>query len=87
MNFDGNLNMVIVAVSLGMGMIPVAAPDFWHAFPTAVGTVMHSGISAAAVVAVVLNFLFNEITAGNRPDVSVFAAAPDERGNPVPKDD
>ncbi|KXO91613.1 Putative purine permease ygfU (plasmid) [Tsukamurella tyrosinosolvens] len=86
-NFDGNLNMVIVAVSLGMGMIPVAAPDFWHAFPTAVGTVMHSGISAAAVVAVVLNFLFNEITAGNRPDVSVFAAAPDERGNPVPKDD
>lgn len=86
-NFDGNLNMVIVAVSLGMGMIPVAAPDFWHAFPTAVGTVMHSGISAAAVAAVVLNFLFNEITAGNRPDVSVFAAAPDERGNPVPKDD
>ncbi|BDD83543.1 uracil permease [Tsukamurella pulmonis] len=83
-DFDGNLNMVIVAVSIGMGMIPVAAPDFWHAFPTAVGTVMHSGISAAAVVAVVLNFLFNEITAGNRPDVSVFAAAPDERGNPIP---
>lgn len=86
-NFDGNLNMVIVAVSIGMGMIPVAAPDFWHAFPTAVGTVMHSGISAAAVVAVVLNFLFNEITAGNRPDVSVFAAAPDERGNPIPNGD
>ncbi|CAM3731589.1 nucleobase:cation symporter-2 family protein [Tsukamurella ocularis] len=83
-DFDGNLNMVIVAVSIGMGMIPVAAPDFWHAFPTAVGTVMHSGISAAAVVAVVLNFLFNEITTGNRPDVSVFAAAPDERGNPIP---
>lgn len=86
-NFDGNLNMVIVAVSIGVGMIPVAAPDFWHAFPTAVGTVMHSGISAAAVVAVVLNFLFNEITAGNRPDVSVFAAAPDERGNPIPNGD
>jgi xanthine permease len=86
-NFDGNLNMVIVAVSIGMGMIPVAAPKFWDAFPTAVGTIMHSGISAAAVVAVVLNFLFNEITAGNRPDVSVFAAAPDERGNPIPKDD
>ncbi|MCS3780568.1 nucleobase:cation symporter-2 family protein [Tsukamurella ocularis] len=86
-NFDGNLNMVIVAVSIGMGMIPVAAPDFWHTFPTAVGTVMHSGISAAAVVAVVLNFLFNEITAGNRPDVSVFAAAPDERGNPIPNGD
>ncbi|TWS18546.1 purine permease [Tsukamurella asaccharolytica] len=86
-DFDGNLNMVIVAVSLGMGMIPVAAPTFWDAFPTAVGTIMHSGISAAAVVAVVLNFLFNEITAGNRPDVSVFAAAPDERGNPIPGND
>lgn len=86
-DFDGNLNMVIVAVAIGVGMIPVAAPKFWDAFPTAVGTVMHSGISAAAVVAVVLNFLFNEITAGNRPDVSVFAAAPDERGNPIPNDD
>ncbi|GAA1088271.1 nucleobase:cation symporter-2 family protein [Tsukamurella spumae] len=81
-DFDGNLNMVIVAVALGMGMIPVAAPTFWNQFPTAVGTIMHSGISAAAVVAVVLNFLFNEIKAGNRPDVSVFAAVPDERSNP-----
>lgn len=81
-DYDGNLNMVIVAVALGMGMIPVAAPKFWDAFPTAVGTIMHSGISAAAVVAVVLNILFNEIKAGNRPDVSVFAAARDERGNP-----
>ncbi|GAB3134820.1 nucleobase:cation symporter-2 family protein [Tsukamurella serpentis] len=83
-DYEGNLNMVIVAVALGMGMIPVAAPTFWDAFPTSVSTVMHSGISAAAVVAVALNLVFNEIRAGNRPDVSVVAAARDERGNRPP---
>ncbi|WP_019203805.1 nucleobase:cation symporter-2 family protein [Tsukamurella sp. 1534] len=80
-NYDGNLNMVIVATAIGMGLVPVAAPKFWDEFPTTVGTIMHSGICAAAVVAVVLNVLFNEVKAGNRADVSVFAAAPDERGN------
>lgn len=84
-SYDNNLNLVIVATSIGMGLIPVAAPTFWDAFPTAVGTVMHSGISAAAVVAVVLNLVFNEVRAGNKAGPSVFAAAPDERGNQPPK--
>ena len=48
--------------------------------------IMHSGISAAALVAVVLNLAFNHIRAGNKPGASVFAAAPDERGNPVTAD-
>jgi hypothetical protein len=40
---------------------------------------MHSGISATAVVAVLLNLLFNEVKAGNRPGASVFAAAESEK--------
>jgi hypothetical protein len=41
---------------------------------------MHSGISAAAIVAVVLNLVFNHFRKGTRPGASVLAAAPDERG-------
>ncbi|GAB4585484.1 nucleobase:cation symporter-2 family protein [Nocardia sp. IFM 10818] len=77
--FHDNLNMVIVAVALAAGLIPIAAPKFWDAFPDWLGTIMHSGISATAVVAIVLNLLFNEIKIGNRTGASVFAAAADER--------
>ncbi len=87
-DFSDNLNLVIVATSIGLGVIPIAAPTFWDAFPKGVAVVMDSGISAAAVTAVLLNVLFNEITAGNRSGASVFAAVPDERGDlPVPDRD
>lgn len=79
-DFGDNLNLVIVATAIGIGIIPIASPKFWDSFPTQFGTVMQSGISAAAVVAVLLNLLFNEIKAGNRKGASVFAAVPDERG-------
>lgn len=36
--------------------------------------------SAAAVVAVSLDLLFNHIRVGNRPGASVVTAAPDARG-------
>jgi uric acid transporter len=40
---------------------------------------MHSGISATAIVAVVLNLLFNEIRLGKKPGASVMAAAEEHR--------
>ncbi|MFI6866836.1 nucleobase:cation symporter-2 family protein [Nocardia sp. NPDC050406] len=75
--YHDNLNMVIVAVALAAGLIPIAAPTFWDAFPEWLGTIMHSGISATAIVAILLNLVFNEITIGNRSGASVFAAADD----------
>ncbi|MGH3518649.1 MAG: nucleobase:cation symporter-2 family protein [Haloechinothrix sp.] len=74
--YDNNLNLVIVATALGFGLVPIAAPQFWDAFPGWVGTIMHSGISAAAIVAVLLNLFFNELKVWRRDDPSVFAAAP-----------
>jgi NCS2 family nucleobase:cation symporter-2 len=82
-DFGDGLNLVIVATAIGVGVIPIAAPTFYDAFPSWFAVIMHSGISAAALVAVVLNLLFNHIRAGNKPGASVFAAAPDERGNEV----
>jgi xanthine/uracil permease len=77
--YQDNLNMVIVSVALAAGIAPIAAPTFWDAFPESFRVVMDSGISATAVVAVVLNVLFNEITRGNRAGASVFAASEDRR--------
>jgi xanthine/uracil permease len=68
--FDDNLNLLIVAAALGAGLVPVAAPDFWAEFPEDVRVVLGSGISAAAITAVVLNLLFNEIRPRRAADVT-----------------
>jgi xanthine/uracil permease len=60
-SFDDNLNLLVVATALGAGMVPVAAPEFWAAFPQSLRVVLGSGISAAALTAVVLNLVFNEV--------------------------
>ncbi len=74
--YAGTMNLVIVATSIGAGLIPIAAPTFWHAFPQWWGTIFHSGISSAAVVAIVLNVWFNEIRfARQKPGSSVFEEA------------
>lgn len=54
-------NIVIVAVSLAVGIIPIAAPDFYHAFPGTAKIVLDSGISTGCVAAVALNLVFNHL--------------------------
>ena len=78
--YGDNLNLIIVAVTLGMGLIPIARPDFWSQFPSGVEVVLDSGISAAAITAVLLNLFFNHWQALRKDKPSVFAAAPDQRG-------
>ena len=75
-DYKNNMNLIIVAASLGFGMIPIAAPAFYDQFPSWFSTIFHSGISSAAVMAILLNILFNHIKAGNPEDPSVFAEAP-----------
>ncbi|MFJ4348823.1 nucleobase:cation symporter-2 family protein [Pseudomonas sp. NPDC089401] len=74
-NYKNNVNLIIVAASLGFGMIPIAAPTFYHHFPNWVETIFHSGISSAAIMAILLNLLFNHFKTGNSENQSVFAAA------------
>lgn len=52
-------NLVLIGVTVGFGVIPIAAPGFWHRFPPLLGVVMDSGISSAAIVAVALNLFFH----------------------------
>ncbi len=58
-DFERNANVIIVAVSLALGLIPVASPDFYAAFPPGVQTVLNSGITAGSIAAVALNVVFN----------------------------
>ncbi len=78
-DYQGNNNLVIVAASMAFGLIPVVSPDFWQAFPTWFVTIFHSGISATAVVAVLLNLFFNVLLPGKPKDPGGFAAAPARR--------
>ncbi len=56
-SFEHPINVAIVAASLGVGLIPIAMPDFYSGFPAALQVVLNSGISAGCVTAVVLNLV------------------------------
>jgi NCS2 family nucleobase:cation symporter-2 len=52
-------NLYVVAVSLGVGMIPVFDPRFYDRLPAAVATFMNNGVVAGVITAVVLNLILN----------------------------
>lgn len=61
-----NRNLIIVAVSIALGVIPAALPEFYDGFPEGVRIVFESGITAASIAAIALNILFNLV--GRRPE-------------------
>ena len=81
-NYKNNMNLIIVATSIGFGVIPIAAPTFYDQFPDWFATIFHSGISSSAVMAIVLNLLFNHFKRGNSENPSVFAEAAERRISP-----
>lgn len=52
-------NLLIVAISIGFGMIPLVAPKFFEHMPKALAPLLESGILLASIVAVILNAFFN----------------------------
>ncbi|MFC4119469.1 nucleobase:cation symporter-2 family protein [Nonomuraea zeae] len=63
-SFEGNHNLVIVAVSIGVAAIPVGAPDFYDKFPDWAQTILNSGISTGSLLVIVLNLVFNHLRTG-----------------------
>ncbi|MDR2996862.1 MAG: purine permease [Microbacterium sp.] len=72
--YKGNMNLVIVATSLAVGMLPIAVPTIYEQMPAWFVTIFHSGISSAAVTAILLNLLFNHL--GSAQGRNAFVAAP-----------
>lgn len=69
-SFDGNYNLMIVAVSLSLGMITLAEPRFFEHFPQWAQIIFHSGITLGSLTAVVMNVILNgsEGHPSERPD-------------------
>ncbi len=65
-------NAFVVAVSLGMGMIPLVAPNFKQWMPHGLHPLIESGILLASVSALLLNLYFNG--AADATDDAVAAA-------------
>ena len=59
-DFKGNRhNAFVVAISIGVGMIPLIAPNFKQWMPASIHPLIDSGILLASVSAVALNLFFN----------------------------
>jgi len=59
--YEGTDNLMIVAVALGVGLLPVVAPRIYQNFPAWAQIVAGSAITSATLVAFVLNLLFNHV--------------------------
>lgn len=59
-DYKGNRNnLFIVAVSIGVGMIPLIAPRYLQWLPHGIHPLIESGILLASISAVALNLFFN----------------------------
>lgn len=65
-------NLFIVAISVGFGMIPLVAENFFQFMPRALAPLLHSGILLATVAAVILNLYFNGL--GTQEEAETRAA-------------
>ncbi|MGJ4891788.1 nucleobase:cation symporter-2 family protein [Bradyrhizobium sp. HKCCYLRH3099] len=68
-------NLFIVAIAIGFGMIPLAAPGFFHNLPRDLQPLLESGILLCALVAVLLNAFFNGLGSGKAAEADAAAAA------------
>ena len=66
-------NLFVVAISVGFGMIPLVAPNFFHQFPPVLKPLLESGILLAAIVSVALNAFLNGL--GNADEARAGASA------------
>lgn len=68
-------NLFVVAISVGFGMIPLVAPNFFRQLPHALHPLLESGILLAAIVSVALNAFFNGLGSAEEAHKSASAGA------------
>src|SRR6201995_3905064 len=55
-------SVLVVAISIGFGLIPIVSPTFFHVFPDVVKPIFGDGIILTSISAVSLNAFFNRTT-------------------------
>ncbi|MEI8145312.1 MAG: nucleobase:cation symporter-2 family protein [Alphaproteobacteria bacterium] len=68
-------NLFVVAVSVGFGLIPLVAPNFFKNLPHDLHPLLESGILLSAIVAVALNFFFNGVVSAEQARAEAAASA------------
>jgi uric acid transporter len=68
-------NLFVVAISVGFGMIPLVAPNFFRYTPDVLHPLLESGILLAAIVSVALNLFFNGLKKTEEAYADASAAA------------
>ena len=58
-DFEGNHNLLIIAVSLSVGLIPSVSPTFYHRFPANFQVIFGSSITSTVIIVFMLNLFFN----------------------------
>ena len=84
-DFEGNHNLLIVAVSLSFGLIPAVASNFYEKFPRDFQIIFGSAITSTVIVVFLLNLLFNHWTFLGEPRPGVVSEAV-EAGAVVPEE-
>ncbi len=58
-DFSRRSNLFVLAISIGLGMIPLVAPKFFQFMPPSLAPLLNSGIVLATAGAVLLNLFYN----------------------------
>jgi NCS2 family nucleobase:cation symporter-2 len=58
-DFNQPQNLFIVATSLGIGLIPIVAPNFYGSWPKDIQAILNSPVGAGLIAAILLNLMFN----------------------------
>ena len=72
---NNRYNLFIVAISVGFGMIPLAAPNFFRNLPHDLQPLLESGILLCALAAVMLNAFFNGMSSKAAAETDAAAIA------------
>ncbi|MGO9629294.1 MAG: solute carrier family 23 protein [Xanthobacteraceae bacterium] len=67
-------SVLVVAISIGFGLIPIVSPTFFHVFPDQLKPIFGDGIILTSIAAVALNAFFNR-TSREQAEAETFLAA------------
>jgi xanthine permease len=67
-------NVLIVAIAIGFGMIPIVSPNFFHIVPAVLKPIFGDAIIMTSIAALLLNAYFNRTSAAEAQAQSLLAA-------------
>ena len=67
-------NVLVVAIAIGFGLIPIVSPNFFRIFPDVLKPIFGDGIILTSIAAVLLNAFFNR-TSTEQAEADTLLAA------------